>query len=685
VSQFKRILVTSALPYANGPIHLGHLAGAYLPADIFVRYHRLKGHDVLFICGSDEHGVPIMLRARQDRVSPQEVVDHYHERNKKSFKKFGISFDYYGRTTSKIHHQTSQDFFRTLAKKKIFVLKEDEQLFDSEANIFLADRFVRGTCPNCGYTDAYGDQCENCGVSLSPTDLKEPRSAVTNSTPVIKRSTHWYLPLSKYQRDLQNWINIHQHWKANVVGQINSWFKVGLKDRAVTRDLSWGVPVPQDIAREKKQNVKGKVLYVWFDAPIGYISATKEWALSTGNPDNWREYWQKNDTRLIHFIGKDNIVFHCIIFPAMLMLHGNYVLPENVPANEFLNLEGNKLSTSRNYAVWLEDYLKKFPVDSLRYCLTNILPETRDSDFSWKDFQARHNNELADILGNFVNRTLTFIIRHFDSRIPERNSLSRTDRNLIELLESTPKTVGSLIDQFKIREAVREIMDVARYANKYFNDQSPWDSIKKEPKKCGTTINLCAETIRTLSIILDPFIPLTTKKIRQYIGESPNSKSLEWDNAGTLSLKAGKKIGKPKILFEKIADKLIDIEIARLNESESAPKKKAISQMKISIEEFKKIDLRIAEILLAVPIEKTKNLLKLQVKIGKEKRQIIAGIASQYKPDELIGKKIVVIANLKSATIKGEESHGMLLAAKDKDFLTLIAPMEDITSGVSVS
>ncbi|MFQ5584467.1 MAG: methionine--tRNA ligase, partial [Calditrichia bacterium] len=442
MSEKERYIITAALPYANGPIHLGHLAGAYLPADIFVRYCRLKKRDVLYICGSDEHGVPIMLRARSEGVFPQVIVDRYHEMNKRSFEKFGMSFDYYGRTSSPVHHQTSQEFFRELAKKNVFKLKKERQLYDPEAGMFLADRFVRGTCPLCGYEDAYGDQCENCGASLSPSDLINPRSAITNAKPVEKETTHWYLPLAKFQKKLSEWIESHPQWRPNVLGQIRSWLNEGLKDRAVTRDLPWGVPVPEDVAKAAGVDASGKVLYVWFDAPIGYISATKEWAEEKGYPELWKKYWQDDSSRLIHFIGKDNIVFHCLIFPAMLMAHGNYVLPENVPANEFLNLEGDKLSTSRNYAVWLDDYLEKFEPDSLRYTLTMIMPETRDSDFSWKDFQARHNNELADVLGNFINRTLTFVKRYYDGKVPPQGELDDLDRELLQKTSAARDKVG---------------------------------------------------------------------------------------------------------------------------------------------------------------------------------------------------------------------------------------------------
>ncbi len=684
----QRILVTSALPYANGPIHLGHLAGAYLPADIFVRYHRLKGSDVIYICGSDEHGVPIMLRARAEGVSPQSIVDRYHEMNKKSFAAFGMSFDYYGRTSSKVHHQTSQDFFRHLHEKKVFIVKKEKQLYDPEAKIFLADRFVRGTCPKCGYEDAYGDQCEKCGSSLSPADLINPRSAITNAAPVLKETAHWYLPLAKFQKKLEKWIDEHKDWKPNVLGQIKSWFADGLKDRAVTRDLPWGVSIPEDIAREYDIDASGKVLYVWFDAPIGYISATKEWAAEKGDPDLWKAYWQDQSTRLIHFIGKDNIVFHCIIFPAMLMEHGDYVLPENVPANEFLNLEGNKLSTSRNYAVWLDDYLQKFEPDSLRYVLAGNLPETRDADFSWKDFQARHNNELADILGNFLNRTVTFCHKYFDGKVPELGELDDLDRQLIEKIETYPARLGELIEKYQFKAYVREFMDLARFANKYFNDKEPWTTRKKNLEVCATTIHLCLQTAKTLAIVSEPVLPFTARKIWKMLNTED---SLSWDDASKLTLKTGTEIRQPEILFTKIEDDVIQKEIERLQqagapaEQKEEPKKEQEME-RISFDTFKKLDLRVATVLEAQKVEKADKLLQLQIDLGDEKRQIVAGIAKYYAPEDLVGKKIIVVANLEPAKIRGVESNGMLLAATDKDEnLVLLTVDNEIANGAKVS
>jgi len=685
VSTFKRILVTSALPYANGPIHLGHLAGAYLPADIFVRYHRLKGDDILFICGSDEHGVPILLRAKSENTTPQEIVDHYHEKNKKSFASLGIQFDHYSRTSSEVHRQISQDFFRKLAQKKIFILKKDKQLYDAKAEMFLADRFVRGTCPNCGYTDAYGDQCEKCGSSLSPTDLIDPRSMVTDTKPVLKESVHWYLPLEKFQPQLEKWITTHPNWKPNVLGQIQSWFSQGLKDRAVTRDLSWGVPVPPDIAQAEDIDAKGKVLYVWFDAPIGYISATVEWAAQQDKPELWKKYWQDQETRLVHFIGKDNIVFHCLIFPVMLMTHGDYVLPDNVPANEFLNLEGNKFSTSRNYAVWLDEFLQEFEADSLRYCLTSIMPESKDADFTWKEFQARHNNELADILGNFVNRTLTFLDRQYHRKIPAAEGWDPLDQELIKYLKKMPDTVGQLVDTFSIRQAQKEIMDLARFANKYFNDKTPWVTIKTAKQSCANTINLCVETIKTLTILLRPFIPFTADKLWTMLNLNDKTGNV-WDQAGNLWLKPGHVINKPHILFNKIEDEKITPELEKLKSNlDAISVTEKGDRSVITLDDFKKVDLRVAEVLKAERLPKSQKLLKLHIQVGEEQRQIIAGIANYYEPADLIGKKIIVVINLQPATIHGESSNGMLLAAHHEGILRLLTVDQEIDTGAVIS
>lgn len=685
----ERYMLTSALPYANGPIHLGHLAGAYLPADIFARYCRLKQRDVLFVSGSDEHGVPILLRSRAEGVNPQVIVDRYHAIIKESFEKAGISFDFYGRTSSPVHHQTSQDFFRTLAAKDKFVLKTEEQLYDPEAKMFLADRFVRGTCPVCGYEDAYGDQCERCGSSLSPLELKNPRSAITNATPVLKKTTHWYLPLAKFQPKLKKWIAGHPEWRPNVLGQIKSWFNDELKDRAMTRDLPWGVDLPKDVAEKAGVNADGKKLYVWFDAPIGYISASREWAANRGNPDAWKPYWQDPDTKLVHFIGKDNIVFHCLIFPAMLMEHGDFVLPVNVPANEFLNLEGNKFSTSRNYAVWLNDYLEKFEPDSLRYSLAVNMPETRDADFSWKEFQARHNNELADILGNFVNRVFTFIGKYFDGRMPERGELDALDRELLENMAAARDGVAESLDRFHFKEATRRFMNLARFANKYFNDKEPWKTRNSDPGTCATTLNLCAQTIRSLAVLMHPFLPFSSQKAWQMLQLDGRPEDAGWDKIAELQLPDGYQLGKPEILFRKIEDDVIQAETDRLQqalaETEAPPDVDSPSQPLISIDDFQKIELKTARIIAAEALPKAKKLLRLQVDLGDEKRQLVAGLAQHYTPEDLVGKTIVIVANLQPATIRGVESQGMLLAVADDDGLVLLSPEKRVAPGKRIS
>lgn len=683
----ERYMITSALPYANGPIHLGHLAGAYLPGDIFARYCRLKQRDTLFICGSDEHGVPIMLRARAEGVTPQEIVDRFHTIIEKSFREVGMSFDYYGRTSSPVHHQTSQEFFHTLAEKGVFVLKTDQQLYDPQAKMFLADRFIRGTCPVCSYEDAYGDQCERCGASLSPADLINPRSAITNAAPVLKETTHWYLPLADFQPRLQEWIAGHPEWRSNVLGQIQSWFKDGLKDRAVTRDLPWGVPLPEDVAKKAGVDASGKVLYVWFDAPIGYISATKEWAMEQGDPDSWKPYWQDKDSKLIHFIGKDNIVFHCLIFPAMLMAHGDYVLPENVPSNEFLNLEGNKLSTSRNYAVWLDEYLEKFEPDSLRYALAINMPETRDADFSWQEFQARHNNELADILGNFVNRVFTFIEKYFNGTIPPRGAVDDLDRELIAAIAAARDGVGEALDQFQFKEAIKRMMDLARFANKYFNDKEPWKTRKAAPETCASTLNLCAQTACALAVLMNPFLPFTSRKIWKMLQLAGEPEQAFWDEAAILPLAAGHQLGRLEILFQKIEDKVIQAEAERLRAvQEQMKKEKALSSQElITIDEFRRIDLRTARVTAAEAIPGAKKLLKLQIDLGSEKRQLVAGVAEHYKPEDLVNKTIIVVANLQPATIRGIESRGMLLAAESEGRLILLTTEQGAPPGKKVS
>jgi methionyl-tRNA synthetase len=553
--------------------------------------------------------------------------------------------------------------------------------------MFLADRFVRGTCPICQYEDAYGDQCERCGSSLSPSDLINPRSAITNAAPVMKETTHWYLPLAKFQTDLEKWTGSHPEWRSNVLGQIRSWFKDGLKNRAVTRDLPWGVTLPEDVTKAAGVDAAGKVLYVWFDAPIGYISATKEWAIEQGDPNRWKLYWQDKDTKLIHFIGKDNIVFHCLIFPSMLMAHGDYVLPQNVPSNEFLNLEGSKLSTSRNYAVWLDDYLEKFEPDALRYALAINMPETRDADFSWQEFQARHNNELADILGNFVNRTFTFVKKYFGGTLPVCGKLDESDQALINAITAAGDRVGEALDNFQFKEATKRLLDLARFANKYFNDKEPWRTRKSDPQQCATTLNLCTQTAHALAVLMNPFLPFTSGKIWQMLQLPGKPEEAAWDKTGNLALTDGHRLGGLEILFRKIEDKEIQKEADRLRQiQEQMQKEKAVSKREyISIEEFQRIDLRTARVLAAEAIPKAKKLLKLQIDLGTEKRQLVAGLAEHYQPEELVGKTIIIAANLQPATIRGVESQGMLLAVEDNGRLVFVTAEKRVSAGKKVS
>ncbi len=678
-----RILVTSALPYANGPLHLGHLAGAYLPADLYCRYQRLRGRDVVYICGSDEHGVPIMLRAREEGVDPQDIVDRYHALIEESFGRFGMSFDYYGRTTSPVHRATSQDFFRTLYDAGVFKEKTEEQLYDPVAGLFLADRFVRGTCPVCGYEDAYGDQCENCGSSLSPKDLIEPRSALTDAVPEVRSTTHWYLPLGDLQPRLEAWIETHPEWKSNVRGQVKSWFADGLADRAMTRDLPWGVPVPVEGA-------DGKVLYVWFDAPIGYISATKEWAERQGQPEAWRRYWQDEGTDLVHFIGKDNIVFHALIFPALLMTHNDaagddaqFVLPANVPANEFLNLEGRKLSTSRGWAVWLHEVLDDFEPDLLRYALAATLPETKDADFSWADFQARVNSELADILGNFVNRTLTFAHRFADGVVPPLVDPSDVDRAVLDALAEYPDRIGAAYEGFRIREAVQETVGLARLGNKYFNDTEPWHTRNTDLQAMANTIHVCLQLCASLAVLMDPVLPFSAAKLRRMLclenvrPSTPDTLSdsvtgtVGWEAAGIALLPEGHALGEPEILFQKIEDEAIQAQLdkleARAARVETAGLPYEPLKDEIQFPEFAGLDLRVGRVMVAEPIEKADKLLRLEVDLGFETRQVLAGVAKHLNPSDLLGKHVIVVANLAPRTMMGLESQGMLLMAEDRE------------------
>ena len=673
MKNFKRYLVTSALPYANGPIHIGHLAGVYVPSDIYVRYLRMKGADVISICGSDEHGVPITLKARKEGITPQEVVDRYHKIIKKSFEDFGISFDIYSRTSNKVHYETASDFFRTLYDKGEFTEKSSEQYYDEEAGCFLADRYIMGTCPHCGNENAYGDQCEKCGTSLSPNELINPHSTVSGSKPVLRETLHWYLPLDKYEPWLKKWIlEDHREWKSNVYGQCKSWLDQGLQPRAVSRDLDWGVPVPVEGA-------KGKVLYVWFDAPIGYISATKE---LTGD---WEKYWKDKETKLVHFIGKDNIVFHCIIFPAMLKADGSYILPENVPANEFLNLENDKISTSRNWAVWLHEYLEDFPgkQDVLRYSLCANAPETKDNDFTWKDFQARNNNELVAILGNFVNRALVLTNNYYNGKVPERGKTDSNDETVLNEMVRISENVENSIETFRFREALKEAMNLARLGNKYLADAEPWKVIKTDPERVKTIMNIALQITANLTIICEPFLPFSMEKLRGWI----NFNELRWSEAGKTSLLApGHVINKPGLLFEKIEDEEITRQIDKLlatkKANDTADAKTTPGKEAITFDDFTRIDIRTATILEAEKVPKTTKLLKLKIDTGLDVRTIVSGIAEYYAPEAVIGKQISIVANLEPRKIKGIESQGMILMAEDKDGkLVMVTPSEKVSNG----
>jgi methionyl-tRNA synthetase len=673
MKKFKRYLITSALPYANGPLHIGHLAGVYVPSDIYTRYLRMKGEDVISICGSDEHGVPITLKARNEGVTPQEIVDRYHAINKKAFEDFGIAFDIYSRTSNKIHYETASDFFLKLYNKGEFTEKTTEQYYDEEAGCFLADRYIMGTCPHCGNENAYGDQCEKCGTSLSPSDLINPHSTVSGSKPVLKETLHWYLPLDKYEPWLKKWIlEDHKEWKTNVYGQCKSWLDQGLQPRAVSRDLDWGIPVPV-------KNAKGKVLYVWFDAPIGYISATRELT-----PD-WEKYWKDSETKMIHFIGKDNIVFHCIIFPAMLRAEGTFILPENVPANEFLNLENDKISTSRNWAVWLHEYLEDFPgkQDVLRYSLCASAPETKDNDFTWKEFQSRNNSELVAILGNFVNRTLVLTSNYYEGKVPQRGKTTGDDESVLGEMALIRERVENSLDTFRFREALKEAMNLARLGNKYLADAEPWKVIKTDPERVKTIMNIALQITANLTIILEPFLPFSMEKLRGWLGLD----RLKWEYAGKTDLMAaGHHISKPGLLFEKIEDEEINRQIDKLMASkkanDAASAKTAPPKDPVTFDEFSKIDMRTATVLEAEKIPKTTKLLKLKIDTGIDIRTIVSGIAEYYEPQDIIGKQISIVANLESRKIKGIESKGMILMAEDKDGkLVLVSPAENISNG----
>ena len=680
-NSYNRYTITAALPYANGPVHIGHLAGVYVPADIYVRYLRSRGRDVAFVCGSDEHGVAITLKARKEGVTPQQVVDEYHEIIKGSFEQFGISFNVYSRTSAKVHHETSSQLFKKLFDQGVFKEKTSSQYYDEEAEQFLADRYIIGTCPNCNYDQAYGDQCEKCGSSLSPSELIEPKSALSGGKPVRKETTHWYLPMENYENWLRQWIlEDHKEWKANVYGQCKSWLDAGLRPRAMTRDLDWGVKVPVEGA-------DGKVLYVWFDAPIGYISATKEWARDHGK--DWEPYWKAKDTRLIHFIGKDNIVFHCIIFPSILKAEGSYILPDNVPANEFLNLEGDKISTSRNWAVWLHEYLEELPgkEDVLRYTLCANAPETKDNDFTWKDFQSRNNSELVAIYGNFINRALVLTHKYYDGKIPERRELFDIDTEAINRVKETPERIAKALEAFKFRDGLNEFIDLARVGNKYLADTEPWKVIKDNPERVHTILNIALQIAANLAILGEPFLPKTSLKLRNIL-RTPIS---NWDSAGGLELlMTGHQLGKVELLFEKIEDHLIEAQIQKLQNTKDQNAQAEVtvkaSKPGITYDDFSKLDIRIGTVLAAEAMPKSKKLLKLLVDTGIDKRTILSGIAQHYSPEAVIGKQVSVLVNLAPRKMMGIESQGMILMAEDSSGdLKFVLPSESVDNGAMVS
>ena len=683
-----RYTITAALPYTNGPIHIGHLAGVYVPADIYARYQRLQGKDVAFICGSDEHGVAIPMKAKKEGVSPQEIIDKYHTIIKDSFAEFGISFDNYSRTSAPIHHQTASDFFKKLYEQGDFIEETTEQLYDAEANQFLADRFVTGTCPKCGNPEAYGDQCENCGSSLNATDLINPKSTITGAVPTLKETKHWFLPLDRYEDFLKEWI-LKEHksdWKPNVYGQCKSWIDDGLKPRAVTRDLDWGIPVPV-------AGADGKVLYVWFDAPIGYISSTKEWA--TRENKDWEPYWKDQDTKMLHFIGKDNIVFHCIIFPSMLKAHGDFILPENVPANEFLNLEGNKLSTSKNWAVWLHEYLQEFPdmQDVLRYTLTANAPETKDNDFTWKDFQARNNNELVAIFGNFINRVAVLTHKYYNGVVPTPSEFTELDSQTLKTMRTYPQILTDSLERYRFREASQELMNLARLGNKYLADEEPWKLIKTDEARTQTVMYVALQIASALAVLSEPFLPFTSAKLKGILDISSNDSSLDWKDisAKEVLLAAGNTINKSELLFRKIEDKEIEAQLEKLEatklsnastNTDAAPQKETITY-----EDFAKLDIRVGTILEAEKMPKADKLLVLKVDTGIDVRTIVSGIAQSFKPEDIVGKKVTVLVNLAPRKLRGVESQGMILMTENSDNkLVFVNPDEDgVANGEGIS
>jgi methionyl-tRNA synthetase len=684
----KRYTITAALPYTNGPIHIGHLAGVYVPADIYARYLRLQAKDVAFMCGSDEHGVAISMKAKKEGITPQEVIDKYDGIIRKSFLDFGISFDNYSRTSAKIHHDTASEFFKKLYDNGDFIEEVTEQLYDAKANQFLADRFVMGTCPKCSNPEAYGDQCEKCGSTLNATDLINPKSTITGEVPVLKSTKHWFLPLDRYQEFLTKWI-VESHakdWKTNVLGQVKSWLDDGLKPRAVTRDLDWGIDVPVEGA-------EGKKLYVWFDAPIGYISATKEWATREGK--NWEDYWKKDDTKLVHFIGKDNIVFHCIIFPAMLKAEGSYILPDNVPANEFLNLEGNKLSTSKNWAVWLHEYLEDFPnqQDVLRYALTANAPETKDNDFTWKDFQARNNSELAAIFGNFINRVVVLTNKYYNGIVPQPNEFTSIDEQTLTELKAYPAVISSSLERYRFREAQSELMNVARLGNKYLADEEPWKAIKDNPERVKTQMFVALQIAAALQVLCEPFLPFTSKKLTTILNIEPNNWDLDAENSGLLP--AGHKIGQGEILFAQIEDEQIQKQIDKLEATKNANKDEIASSLAMTevqkelilYEDFAKMDIRTGTILAAEKMPKANKLLVLKVDTGIDVRTIVSGIAEHFTPEEVVGKRVTVLVNLAPRNLRGVDSQGMILMTNlPNGKLVFVNPdVEGVVNGEVVS
>ncbi len=683
-----RYTITAALPYTNGPIHIGHLAGVYVPADIYTRYLRSTGNDVAFVCGSDEHGVAISMKAKKEGVSPQNIIDKYHGIIKQSFADFGITFDNYSRTSANIHHETASDFFTKLYEKGDFIEESTDQLYDEDAQQFLADRFVTGTCPKCGHEEAYGDQCENCGTSLNATDLINPKSTLSGAVPTLKKTKHWFLPLDKHEAFLREWI-LKDHksdWKPNVYGQCKSWIDEGLKPRAVTRDLDWGIPVPVP-------GGEGKVLYVWFDAPIGYISSTKEWAQREGK--DWEPYWKDKDTKMVHFIGKDNIVFHCIIFPCMLKAHGDFILPENVPANEFLNLEGNKLSTSKNWAVWLHEYLEDFPdmQDVLRYSLTANAPETKDNDFTWKDFQARNNNELVAIYGNFINRVVVLTNKYYNGLVPSPGEFSEVDKQTLEEVKKFPEIIASSIERYRFREAGQEVMNLARLGNKYLADEEPWKVIKQDEERVKTIMFVALQISSALAVLSEPFLPFTAQKLNTMLATEKLESALKWEAVGQrdVLLPSRHQINKAELLFSKIEDKTIEAQLNKLEATKKANEQmnKDVSPQKdtITFDDFSKLDMRVGTIIEAAKMPKAKKLLVLKVDTGLDVRTIVSGIAESFKAEEIVGKKVTVLVNLAPRALRGVESEGMILMTENKDGkLVFVNPDEDdVANGETIN